>query len=154
MAYYCSPSDMIRYFGAIEMAQRSANEAQPLVPPACFVATVNNQDRSAWTQAENDNADDALIRMNQIIVDASGYCQSIIASAIDSLESEYIPEVLRRTTADIARYMLYDDGWPDDVKVNYDNAKAWLRMVNNGEAQLGDQLSGSSSIRQWTLARS
>lgn len=47
------------------------------------------------------------------------------------------PTVLVRLAADLARYYLYDDHAPEQIKQRYDDAVKFLRAVATGTAQLG-----------------
>jgi phage gp36-like protein len=48
-----------------------------------------------------------------------------------------IPVRLVRVAADVARYHLYDDHAPDEVRTRYEDAIRWLRDVAAGRASLG-----------------
>lgn len=48
-----------------------------------------------------------------------------------------VPARLTRVAADVARYHLYDDHAPDDVRTRYEDAVRWLRDVAAGRASLG-----------------
>lgn len=48
-----------------------------------------------------------------------------------------VPTVLLRLAADLARYYLYDDHAPEQIKQRYDDAVKFLRAVATGTAQLG-----------------
>lgn len=155
MSYYCTPADMIRYFGSMEIAQRSANELQPQVSGDLFEATIYSQDRSGWTVDERDNADTALIRLNQVILDASDFVAGYlrVSTEMDVLEQD-IPHSVRRATADVARYELYDDGCPPEIVKAYDYRLAWLSRVASGTMQVTEIPSTAGSMMQWRLLRS
>jgi len=47
------------------------------------------------------------------------------------------PPVLSRLTSDIARYRLYDNLAPDEVRNRYEDAVKFLRAVSEGKISLG-----------------
>ena len=154
MAYYATANDMLRYFGAIEMAQRSANEAQPVVPGPLFELTVQSGDRSAYTPDEQNNADAALTRLNQVLVDSSEIVGSYIRSVADIDDPAwYTPESVRRATADIARFYLYDDGRPPDIEKQHDRQVMWLEKVAMGKVSVSPD-AASGTLRIMSLERS
>lgn len=156
MPYFCTPADMIRYFGSNEMAQRAGNELLPLVSGDLFEATIYSQDRSAWTSEEQTNADLALTRLNQILFDSSDYVASFLRAAgtdIATIEDN-VPHAIRRATADVARYKLYDDGCPPEVEKAFDDQASWLGKISSGDLQPTDIVSTKGNMQQWVLERS
>ena len=152
MAYYATANDMLRYFGANEMAQRSANEAQPIVPGPLFELTVQSGDRSGYTPEEQQNADAALTRLNQVLVDSSEIVGSYIRSVADIDDPTwYAPESVRRATADIARF--YDDGRPADIEKQHDRQVMWLEKVAMGKVSVSPD-AASGTLRIMSLERS
>jgi phage gp36-like protein len=56
-----------------------------------------------------------------------------------------VTDAVRRTTADIARYRLYDERCPETVRERYKEAIQFLTAVANGRASLGNGPSGETA---------
>jgi phage gp36-like protein len=83
----------------------------------------------------------------------------VLAAAIQDAQSEVdaytssrytvplavVTDAVKRTTADIARYRLYDEKCPDTVRNRYQEAIAFLNAVAGGRATLGNGPSGESA---------
>jgi phage gp36-like protein len=73
--------------------------------------------------------------LNQALEDADSQIDTYLAARY-SLPLTDIPTILKKVACDIARYNLYGNVMPDEVKDRYDRAVAWLKSVAKGEAVL------------------
>lgn len=74
--------------------------------------------------------------LNQAISDADSEIDSYVAVRF-SLPLATVPTELTRVACDIARYRLYDDRAPDEIRKRYEDAVKWLAAVANGSRSLG-----------------
>lgn len=74
--------------------------------------------------------------LNQAISDADSEIDSYVAVRF-SLPLATVPKELTRVACDIARYRLYDDRAPDEIRKRYEDAVKWLAAVANGSRSLG-----------------
>lgn len=111
---YCSAQDMFNRFGIDEVIQRTDRNNTGLVNQ--FVLN------TAMVDARNE-IDGYLIRYQ--------------------LPLATVPPALTRIACDIARYRLYDDQIIDPVDRRYKEAIAFLKLLANGTATLGIDISGN-----------
>ncbi len=152
MAVYCTALDLCRAFGFTEVAQRMNNEGSEAVTGDLLKATILGTIRAAWTSDEQAAADDCLLRLNLLQNNTTGFINSYIGQ-IEDLPLPVIPLALKRAANNIDRYVIYDDGAPEDIRTRYEDAVAWLESVAAGKVSLGigDETGGSGrgvSVRQ------
>ena len=75
--------------------------------------------------------------LNQAISDAQSEVDAYISSKY-STPLMTVSDAISRTTADIARYRLYDERCPDNIRERYREAIAFLQAVSAGKATLGN----------------
>lgn len=80
----------------------------------------------------------AAIRDAQSEVDAYTSSRYTVPLAV-------VTDAIKRTTADIARYRLYDERCPETVRERYKEAIQFLTAVANGRASLGNGPSGETA---------
>lgn len=72
---------------------------------------------------------------NKALTDAQELADSYIASRY-SLPLSGTPESLKGYVLDIARYKLYINKAPDEVRQRYDDAMTWLNRISSGKVVL------------------
>jgi phage gp36-like protein len=70
------------------------------------------------------------------IADAEAEVNGYLASRY-TLPLATVPEILKRLTCDLARYLLYDDVAPDQIRDRYKDAVALLKGIADGKVSLG-----------------
>jgi phage gp36-like protein len=70
------------------------------------------------------------------LADAEAEVNGYIASRY-TLPLEIVPEILKRMTCDVARYLLYDDVAPDQIRDRYKDAVSLLKGIADGKVSLG-----------------
>lgn len=105
---YATQSDMSDRFGAVELAQ--------------------------LTDRVNGAVIDATV-LGRALTDADAEVDSYLARRY-SLPLASTPVVVVRIAADIARYRLYDDAAPTQVRQRYEDAVSLLKRMASGDVQL------------------
>lgn len=106
---YASRSDLIERFGAV-----SIDNLERMVTP--------------------DKLPDAAVSV-LALADATEEADSYIGARY-ALPLAAVPEALRRTVCDIARYRLHKDKPTEEVRTRYDDGISWLKAVAAGKAFL------------------
>ncbi len=114
MAAYCTKADLVRRFGALELAQLTDDTTGQVV-------------------------DD--IEVAAVCATASSLVDAFLATRF-ALPLLTVPDLVKGWTEDIARYrLLKDNAGPDSsARRNYDEAMKLLRDVSRGRAGLPDAL--------------
>ena len=127
---YASTTDMLAY-GARELSELLAVDGNG-VDPALLRATILNDDRSAWTPTEQDDADEAILSLEVASADADleidGYLGGRYPVPVVDVPPRLI-QIARR----IARYNLYLGVAPDGIDKHYRDAVDWLKRVAAGQ---------------------
>lgn len=127
---FITPLNVIDKFGADEIAQRADSESATPVTGAELRTTIEDGDRLSWTAALIQQADDAEARVQSACDVANGLLTGAIRSAgCNDLVATSVPEDAKFYALSIARYDLYDDNYPEYVRVAFDDAKSWLDKV-------------------------
>lgn len=142
---YATPADLMRYFGAPELAQRGAPDADA-VTADLMAATINATDRSAYDAAAITAADEALAKLVQVLDDASGMMDTYLGVRYTVPVYNAVDQ-LRRPCADLARCALYSSGIPKDLQERCDNIIAWLQRIADGKASLSSEWDSDESGR-------
>lgn len=116
---YASLQDMIDRYGEREIAQIAQGHALDVI-----------------------DAD----RVDRALDDASGEIDGYVGTRYP-LPLDPVPTLLRRTACDIARYRLYDDAAPDEVRRRYEDSTRVLRHIADGTVSLGER-PGTPTIPQ------
>lgn len=85
-------------------------------------------------------------RVERAIDDASGEIDGYVGTRYP-LPLEPTPTLLRRIACDIARYRLYDDAAPEEVRQRYEDCARVLRHIADGTVSLGER-PGTPTIPQ------
>lgn len=120
---YCSPDDLIDLFGQPEMIQ------------------LTNLDNPGSNFVRSERIESAIVFADSTI---DSYLSAQIPLPLPSAPlppntDNYatLRQILRGKSIDISRYILESRGEPrPDVKIRYDLALEWLRMVSTGEIEL------------------
>ncbi|MDO6526944.1 DUF1320 domain-containing protein [Motilimonas sp. 1_MG-2023] len=103
---YCTPADLIDAFGTDEMRMLTDETGSGEIDQAKLARVIA----------------DAGVRMNM-------YLAPWLPFAV-------VPEALKPLCADVSRYLLFDDVVPEQVKVRYEQAISYLKMVAKGDVRL------------------
>lgn len=74
--------------------------------------------------------------LDQAIADAAHEIDSHLAGRY-TLPLATVPPVLTRVACDVARYRLYDDAAPEEVRNRYKDGVRWLEALARGTVSLG-----------------
>lgn len=129
--------DMIRRYGAAELAQRADRGLPRLVSDALFAAAAAGEDISAFPESEQAAAKAAVTVVSDAVADAMSTVDGYL-SARYAVPLVPMPAAVLRITGDIARYYLYEDMATETIIERYKQAIAWLRDVAAGKVSLGD----------------
>ena len=143
---YATAADLLRYFGAAELAARGAPD-EPAVTAALMELTITAGDRSAYSAEDIAAADEALAKLDQVLADAAGQMDAYLVERY-SVPVTGADAALRRPNADLARCALYSAGIPEDLRKRCDAVIAWLGDIARGRASLAiAQAGGTVSVR-------
>ena len=113
---YCTQQDLIDRFGEAELIQLT--------------------DRNQLGLIDGQVTDRA-------IGDASAEIDGYLAGRYD-LPLMETPQTLVRMACDVARYYLFDDRAPEQIKTRYDNAIRYLNAVAKGDINIGVSAAGDA----------
>jgi len=133
MAYLTSQR-MVKDYGADEIRRLVSPDTSKLVDAALLVAVVNDDDLSGWSDAEVDNAMEAVARLEGHIMDAERIVDGYIAKSY-TLPVPANGE-LRRATAALLRWTLYAERRPQAVIDDHSFWVDWLKSVAAGRVLL------------------
>lgn len=127
--------------GAQELAQVATAAHRRIVDSALMEATLRGGDRSAWTTAERTEADDALARIQEAVVEAGSIIDGFLVQRGYSLPLTPVPPLVAGWARDIARYKLHKDRGGledrDPIARAYRDAMKLLQMTATGQFSLG-----------------
>lgn len=83
---------------------------------------------------------------------AEATVNSYVAKQYD-LPLDPVPEALRTWSADIARYRLYTDACPEEIKARYQQTIEELKSVAAGDMPLGDETPADTSDQAQRIPR-
>lgn len=131
---YATAQNLLDDYGAEELAQIADESGD--VDGALLQLTISAGDRSAYTAGQRAAADTAAARLASALEGATGEIDGYI-SVVYSLPITPVPGVLVGLNGTMARFRLYDDKAPAEVRARYDDAIRFLRDVATGRATLG-----------------
>ncbi|MBF0164837.1 MAG: DUF1320 domain-containing protein [Magnetococcales bacterium] len=125
---YITVSDLIRWFGAREVAEIASADRGPVITEARLL-----------TPDGDPEAETAAGRIRDAIAHASRIADSYLSRKHTlPLETDAVAESpLPRYCGDICRFLLWDDKPTDAVRARHDQAVKWLEAVAAGKATLG-----------------
>ncbi|MBF0370983.1 MAG: DUF1320 domain-containing protein [Magnetococcales bacterium] len=147
---YATATNLLTWIGAKELAEIATPDDLIQITPTLMRLTIQGDARDAYTQAEQDAADESLVRIEAALGDADRQIDSYLASRYTlPLAAEVITgSILPRICGDIARWLLFDNGVTKEVGERYDRAVVYLKDLQSGDAQLGEEspeVSGTSA---------
>ena len=77
------------------------------------------------------------VTVAQACEDASGEIDGYVAAAGYPVPLVPVPRIVLAYAADIARYRLYDEHAPEQIRKRYEDAVKFLRAVSDGHVMLG-----------------
>lgn len=143
---YTTPLNLLNTFGDTEMALLASPE-NSAVDGVLLRLTVEAGDRSGYSQADIDAADQALVHIDAAIDSASRYMDSYISPRYSlPLDASLVADSsLADVCADITRHRLMDDRVTEAVENRFVQARAWLRDISMNKASLGEQDTGTAT---------
>ena len=137
---YVTPEQLAERPGAREMAQVATREREVVVPDALMDATLRGTDRSGWTAAQVETADDALARILEAITAAQGVIDGFLARS-RPLPLPKVPGVVTVWARSIVRYQLHghriSSDADDPIVRDYKDAIKFLQLTAAGQFSLG-----------------
>jgi phage gp36-like protein len=135
--------------GVLELAQVATPSHLRVVPAELMDATLRAEDRSSWTAAEVQAADDALQCITSAVDQAESLIDGYLMQRGYSLPLSPVPALVSGWARDISRYMLHKDRRAledtDPIARAYRDALRLLTELANGRFSLGatDPLKGN-----------
>ena len=108
MADYCTRDDLRTRFGEIELRQIAA--------------------------ADSGHGTDET-RIARALADATGEVDTYLGTRYP-VPLATVPDAIARVAADIARYRLYDQAAPEEVRRRYEDAVSLLRRIASGDVRI------------------
>jgi len=140
---YVTPIQLADTPGARELAQVATASHKPVVDVELMQLTLLGADRSAYSDDDVADADEALLRITEAINDADGLINGYLVQRSYSLPLNPIPRLVTNWSRDITRYFLHKDRLSaestDPILRNYKDALKMLQQVVDGKLSLGAQ---------------
>jgi len=133
---YATVADMIDRFSAEELAQVADRDIPRVVTPALLTAVAKGGSLAAFTAAELAAANVSVGVINVALTDAADTIHSYLASRYQ-MPLASIPEIIRRTVCDLARYNLFKDQVTERMTQAHNAALKWLGMAADGKVTIG-----------------
>ena len=127
--------------GVLELAQVATPSHLRVVPAELMDATLRAEDRSSWTAAEVQAADDALQCITSAVDQAESLIDGYLMQRGYDLPLEPVPALVSGWARDISRYMLHKDRrsmeTDDPIVRAYRDALSLLDQLAKGRFSLG-----------------
>ncbi|WP_300335636.1 DUF1320 domain-containing protein [Accumulibacter sp.] len=133
---YLTPADLVARFGAEELAQVADRATPRAVTPALLELAIAGDPLTGWAASEVAAVTAALALMSGAIDDAQSAVDAYLSGRY-STPLGTVPPVLKRLTADVARYYLHGDRASDPVLKAYDAAMGLCRDISTGKVTFG-----------------
>ena len=133
---YTTPAALLARFGAEELAQVATPREFARAPTALLRAVIAGEDVTSYPADEIEAANAAHGRMLVAAEDAENDINFYIGARF-SLPLEPVPSTLVRVASDIARYRLYEDHAPEEVRDRYKDSLRLLEQIAQGKINLG-----------------
>lgn len=120
-------AQFLRRYGAREIAARAGDEeldasGNPLVDGPLLQLTVDGGDRSAYTAEQQAAADRVVVRIDSLLAAGADH----LRAALPRQELDWSEARAGASHAlAMARYLVYDEGAPEDIRQQRDDAMAW-----------------------------
>ena len=133
---YATVNDLIRRFGAAEIAQRSDRAKPRKLTEPLLVDAAAGADLSGYSSEQQAAAAAAIDVLQTALADADDTINAHISPRF-TLPISPVPAILARVACNLARRYLYDDQVTDLIKAAYDDDMKLLCAVRDGKAALG-----------------
>jgi phage gp36-like protein len=138
---YISHAQLAERPGARELAEVATATHEHIVAAELMEATLQGDDRSAWSADEIAVADDALQRIDDAVSDAQATIDGFLGKR-GYLPLNPVPGIVTAWTRAIARYFLHKDRIRTDEKSDpivrdYRDAMKLLQLTAEGKFSLG-----------------
>ncbi|MFL1552495.1 gp436 family protein [Pseudomonas sp. D47] len=141
---YASPAQLLKRYGAKEIAQRADDSVPQLVHGDMLKMAINGEDLSDYSPDEQSATAAVLAKVERVLQDAEQTINSYLGGRYQ-LPLSNAPEVLERIAGQLARYFLYDDNVTDQIEALYKDSIEFLKGVSTGRVQLGVSDKGASA---------
>lgn len=142
---YATATDIIKQFGAEEMAQRCDRLIPRLVTPELLIAAAAGEDITSYTEDEQAAVAAAIDLIEGKLLDAESTVNGFLASRY-SLPLITVPRLVMTNVCDLTRYALYDDKATEAITNRYNDAMKMLKSISKGEINLGIDVSGNKPL--------
>lgn len=137
---YITHDQLAKRPGARELAQVATPEHEAVVDPELMEVTLTGGDRTAWTIAEIEIADEALSTIDDAMADARSVIDGFLARR-GYLPLNPVPPIVTTWARVIVRYMLHKDrigeNKDDPIVRDYNDAMRLLQLTADGKFSLG-----------------
>lgn len=133
---YTTPRDLMDRFDAVELVQAAAPETGAMPSGDLLRLLILGEETTGADPAQLQSAEIALERIEEAIADAAQEVDGYIGR-VYTLPLPTVPSLLRRLTANIARYHLHDDDAGTEVRRRYEDALRMLKAIAARELSLG-----------------
>lgn len=142
---YATAADLLDRYEADLVAQRAAPEGVRVVGPLLKL-TVAAADRSSYGSDEVAAADAALARIDEAMLDATGFIDSFLSDRY-VLPLTPVPRLIKRLCCDVARFYLWGDAAVKDSveERDFKAAQKTLEGIRRGDVKLGVQPEAAST---------
>lgn len=133
---YITPADLVARFGAEEIAQVSDRAMPREVTPELLGLAIAADPLSGWAASDVTAVTNAVSLLTTTIDDAQSAIDAYLSGRY-STPLATVPLIIKRMTADVARYYLHGDRASDPVIKAYDAAMALCRDIAAGKVAFG-----------------
>ena len=138
---YITPADLAERPGAKELAQVATPEHKRIADTALMDATMRGGDRSAWSAADQADADAAMARIQDAVSEADSLIDGYLAKRGYALPLDPVHPLVAAWCRAIARYMLHKNRTTleskDPIARGYTDAQRLLQQTADGKFSLG-----------------
>ncbi|WP_218241522.1 gp436 family protein [Comamonas fluminis] len=138
---YITPIDLAERPGARELAQVATPEDKHVADTALMDATLRGGDRSAWSAADQADADAAMARIQDAVSEADSLIDGFLAKRGYALPLAPVPKLVTGWSRSIARYLLHKSRISmetnDPIVRDYRDALKLLQLTADGKFSLG-----------------
>jgi phage gp36-like protein len=138
---YITPALLAEAPGALELAEVSSSDHGAIVDAELMELTLRGGSRTQYSAEQIAIADEALARINQLIVETDEYVDGYLARRYTLPLAAPVPKVLTVWARAIVRYRLHknlrDDDRSNPIVRDYRDAVKFLEQVADGKFSLG-----------------
>lgn len=133
---YITHADLVARFGAEEIAQVSDRRTPREVTPELLELAIAGDPLIGWAASDVDAVTAAVTLLTSTIADAQSAVDAYLSGRY-STPLATVPLVVRRLTADVARYYLHGDRASDPIIKAFDAAMGLCRDISTGKVAFG-----------------